>query len=88
MAVIALVFGNVTTGLVTTASSIVPNAIAVLFFGQARRADRRLDAVRQELGKSREAYALLEIASTIPRIINDSRLRNEIVAEIIRKVIA
>lgn len=88
LAVVALLLGNATTGLVTTASSVVPNAIASLFFVQARRADRRLDAVRQELSKSREAYALLEIANTIPRIINDSRLRNEIVAEIIRKVLA
>lgn len=88
LAVIALILGNVTTGLVTTASSVVPNAIASLFFVQARRADRRLDAVTQELSKSREAYALLEIANTIPRTINDLRLRNEIVAEILRKVIA
>lgn len=88
LAVVALVLGNVTTGLVTTASSIVPNAIASLFFVQARRANRRLDEVMQELSKSHEAYALLEIANTIPRIINDSRLRNEIVVEIIRKVIA
>lgn len=84
VAVWALLLNQITTGLLTTVSSVVPNAIASLLFVQARRADTRLDAVTKELTESREIYALLEITNTI----NDSHLQNELKAEIVRKVLA
>lgn len=88
VAVVALLLGNVTTGIVSTVASIVPNAIASIFFVQARQADKRLDGITQELAKSREAYVLLDIANTTAQSIDDPRLRNEVKAEIVRKVLA
>lgn len=83
LAVVALLFGHTKTGLVTTASSVVPNAVATLFFVQARRADIRLDAIGQNLTELREKYELIEMANSI----EDSLLRDALKAEIVRKVL-
>jgi len=88
LAVIFLILGNLTIGLVTTASSIVPNAVSSLFFVQSRRAARRLDLVTQELAKSREVNGLIEMASVASQGIDDPRLRDEVKAEIVRKILA
>lgn len=81
VAIAILIFGNTTTGIVTTAASVIPNTVAALFFVHARRADSRLDLVTARLNESREAYALIDIAETI----EDVTLRNQLKAEIVRK---
>jgi hypothetical protein len=84
VAVAILIFGGTTTGIVTTAASVIPNGASALFFLNARRANERLDVVTLRLGQSREAYALIEITETI----DDVTLRNQLKAEIVRKRLA
>src|SRR5712692_9093282 len=56
-AVGALVFGLITTGIVATVASAIPDAAAALFFLQAKRADDRLDQFANSLGELREVFA-------------------------------
>jgi hypothetical protein len=83
VAVIALILGHVTTGIVTTVSSVLPNVVAAIFFGQSKRADDRVDAVAKELSDARAWTARVQIAESI----KDTHLQDELKAEIVRKMI-
>jgi hypothetical protein len=83
-AVIVLILGQLTTGIVTTVASLVPNALAKIFFDQSRRADDRVDVLTKQLTEYREVAALVEIAQTI----EDEQLRNGLKAELVRKILA
>ena len=84
LAVVALVLGRVTEGILATASSALPHGLASISSARARHADNRLDSIREELTKSRELDALLEIANTV----DDPSLRNALKAEVVRQVLA
>lgn len=83
-AVVVLILGQLTTGIVTTVASVVPNVLASMFFANSRRADDRVDALTKRLTQYREAEALVDIAQTI----EDQQLRDGVKAEIVRKMLA
>lgn len=82
-AVVALVLGHVTAGIVMTVSSVIPSAVAGMFFGQSKRADDRVDAVTVQLTELREWGARLQIV----QLITDPHLQNELKAEMVRNMI-
>lgn len=82
-AVIVLILGQLTTGIVTTVASLVPNVLASMFFVNSRRADDRVDALTKRLTESREAAALVDIAQTVA----DQRLQDDLKAQIVRKML-
>jgi hypothetical protein len=83
-AVIVLILGQLTTGVVTTIASLVPNALASMFFVNSRAADARVDALTKRLTEYREAAALVDIAQTV----SDRRLQDDLKAQIVRKMLA
>jgi hypothetical protein len=84
VAVIVLILGQLTTGIVTTVASIVPNVLASMFFVNSRRADERVDALTKRLTGFRQAAAMVDIAQTI----ENEKLRDGVKAEIVRKMLA
>jgi hypothetical protein len=81
--VIAIIFGQVTGGIITAISSIVPNAAAALFFVQSKAANERVDAIQMRLTEARELQTAVEIVNTI----DDPKSRDELKAEIVRKAL-
>jgi len=81
--VIAVIFGEVTAGLITTISSVIPNAAAALFFVQSKAANERVDAIQTRLTEARELQTAVEIANTV----SDQKSRDGIKAEIVRKAL-
>ena len=81
--VIAVMFGQVTAGLITTISSIIPNAAAALFFVQSKNANERVDVIQTRLIEAREIQTAVEIVNTI----DDGKYRDRLKAEIVRKAL-
>ncbi len=81
--VVAVVFGQLTTGLITALSSAIPNVVAALFFLQSKAANERVDAIQIKLTEAREVQTAVEIANSI----ETKRERDRLKAEIVRKVI-
>ncbi|HEX6370721.1 MAG TPA: hypothetical protein VF006_17525 [Longimicrobium sp.] len=80
-AVGALVFGFTTTGIITTVASVIPDAAAVLFFRQAKRADDRLAEFANSLSELRDFFAVVEVAQTV----DNPQARDELKKYIVRK---
>lgn len=81
--VVAVVFGQLTTGLITSLSSAIPNVVAALFFLQSKAANERVDAIQTKLTEAREVQTAVQIADSI----ETKRERDRLKAEIARKVI-
>jgi hypothetical protein len=82
--VIALFFGKTTEGMITAICSLIPNAIAALFFVQSKASNERVDAIQNKLTEFREIQTAIEIANSI----ETKKERDKLKAEIIRKVIS
>jgi len=78
--VIAVIFGHVTAGLITSFSSAIPNVVAALFFLQSKAANERVDAIQTKLTEARKVQTAVEIANTI----SDRKSRDKLKAEIVR----
>lgn len=76
-------FGQATAGIITSISSLIPNAAAALFFVQSKSANERVDSIESKLSDAREIYAAVEIIETI----DDSKSRDKLKAEIVRKAL-
>lgn len=76
-------FGQATAGIITSISSVVPNAAAALFFVQSKSANERVDSIESKLSDAREIYAAVEIIETI----DDAKSRDKLKAEIVRKAL-
>lgn len=81
--VIAVVFGQLTEGVIAAISSVVPNTVAALFFLQSKVSNERIDAIQRKLSEAREVEIAVEIANSI----ETKRERDRLKAEIVRKVI-
>jgi hypothetical protein len=81
--VIAVVLGQVTEGMITAISSIVPNTVAALFFLQSKASNERVDVILRKLSEAREIETAVEIANSI----ETKRERDRLKSEIVRKVI-
>ena len=55
---------NITAGLVTSASSIIIEAVSALFFRQLREANKRVDNYYEKLLKEERIHQLIELALT------------------------
>jgi hypothetical protein len=77
------VFGQLTTGLITSLSSAIPNVVAALFFLQSKAANERVDVIQTKLTEAREVQTAVQIADSI----ETKRERDRLKAEIARKVI-
>jgi hypothetical protein len=81
--VIAVMLGQMTAGLITTISSVIPNAAAALFFVQSKNANERVDVIQGRLTEAREIQTAVEIVNTI----DDGKSRDRLKAEIVRKAL-
>jgi len=81
--VVAVVFGQLAAGLITSLSSAIPNVVAALFFLQSKAANERVDAIQTKLTEAREVQTAVEIANTI----SDRKSRDRLKAEIVRKAL-
>jgi hypothetical protein len=81
--VVVAIFGFTTAGIITAISSIIPNAIAALFFMQSRKADARVDAITSNLTEARAIQTAFEYANTI----DDPKSRDKMKAEIVRRTL-
>jgi len=81
--VVAVVFGQLTAGLITSLSSAIPNVVAALFFLQSKAANERVDAIQTKLTEAREVQTAVEIANTI----SDRKSRDRLKIEIVRKTL-
>lgn len=81
--VVAVVFGQLAAGLITSLSSAIPNVVAALFFLQSKAANERIDAIQTKLTEAREVQTAVEIANTI----SDRKSRDRLKAEIVRKAL-
>lgn len=79
----AVIFKQVTAGVITAISSIIPNAAAALFFIQSKTANERVDVIQKKLTEARELLTAVEIANTIA----DAKSRDKLKAEIVRKAL-
>jgi hypothetical protein len=83
LGVVAVIAGQVTAGVITAISSIIPNAAAALFFVQSKTANERVDAIQTRLTEAREISSAVEIANTI----DDPKSRNNLKVVIVRQVL-
>lgn len=81
--VIAVIFGQITAGVITAISSAIPDVAAALFFVQAKAANERVDAIQTRLTEARELQAAVDIAETI----DDPKSRNKLKAIIVKKAL-
>lgn len=81
--VIAVFIGQLTAGIVTAISSIIPNAAAALFFVQSKTANDRVDAIQRRLTDARELQTAVDITNTI----SDEKSRDKLKSEIVRKAL-
>lgn len=81
--VIALIFGQITAGLITTLSGVITTAVAKLFFDQSKAANRRVDDIQKRLTEAQRIQEAVKIASTI----GDPQRRDKLKAEIVRKAL-
>ena len=81
--ILAVMLGQLTAGVITAISSIVPNAAAALFFVQSKSANERVDAIQSRLTDARELQTAVEITNTI----GDPKSRDRLKAEIVRKAL-
>jgi len=81
--VLAVILGQVTAGVITAISSIIPNAAAALFFAQSRTANKRVDAIQTKLAEAREFLTAVEITNTI----EETKARDKLKTEIVRKAL-
>jgi len=81
--VVAVILGQITAGLITAISSVIPNAAAALFFVQSKAANERVDSIQMRLTDAREIQSAVEIVNTF----DDPKTRDKLKAEIVRKVL-
>jgi cytochrome c oxidase subunit IV len=81
--VIAVMFGQITAGIITAISSVVPNAAAALFFVQSKNANERVDVIQTRLTEAREVQTAVEITNTI----EDEKSRDKLKAQIVKKAL-
>jgi hypothetical protein len=62
---VALLLGNTTVGLVTTASSLIPDVAAALFFQQAREANKRVDENQERLLETEGIHRAIDLVMTL-----------------------
>jgi hypothetical protein len=75
--------GQITVGVITALSSLIPNAAAALFFVQSKTANERVDAIQSRLTEAREVQTAVEIVETV----EEPKARDKLKAEIVRKVL-
>lgn len=79
--IVAMLLGNTTVGLVTTAASLIPEVAAGLFFQQARGANRRVDGNQKKLLEVEGIHRAIELAMTIDDEDARDRLKGTIILE-------
>jgi TRADD-N domain-containing protein len=82
--VIMVLAGQVTGGVITSASGLIPNVAAALFFKQSQAANERLDAVQGRLGEAREIQVAIAVAETIQDLGSRDALKESIVKRVLR----
>lgn len=81
--IVAVILGQLTEGVITSISSIVPNVIAALFFLQSKAANERVDAIQTKLSDAREIQTAVEIANSV----ESKKARDKLKANIVQKVL-
>ena len=81
--VIAVIAGQITSGIITAIYSVLPNAAAAFFFRQSKAANERVDSIQTQLAETREVLSAIEIVNTI----DDVKSRDRLKAEIVRKML-
>jgi hypothetical protein len=81
--IVAVMFGQLTAGLITSISSVIPTVASALFFSQSKAANKRVDIIHTRLAEAREISKAVEIVDTI----EDPKSRDRLRAEIVRKVL-
>ena len=81
--VVTLMRGNTSTGIVSTISSVITEAIAALFFVQSRKANDRVDGITADLTESRKLFSLVGMVDTV----TDQKSRDKLKAEFVLKVL-
>ena len=81
--ILAMLLGNTTVGLFTTAASLIPEIAAGLFFQQAREANRRVDESQKKLLEAEGMHRAIELAMTI----DDEDARDQLKGTIILRAL-
>ena len=82
--VVALIFGQLTPGLITTLSGGVTTAVAKLFFDQSKAANKRVDDIQKQLN----AAQWIQEAVRIARTIGDPQQRDKYNADILKRALS
>lgn len=77
--VVLAMVGQVTTGLISMASGLIPEVVATLFFRQSKAADERVDSIQNRLAQELELQAAVSIANTI----EDTQARDNLKVNIV-----
>ncbi|MCC6187634.1 MAG: hypothetical protein IT318_01260 [Anaerolineales bacterium] len=81
--IVAMMFGFAAAGLVTSASGILSEVVALLFFREARQATDRLDRSLERLLESEGFFRAFVIADQIP----EAETRNRVIEAIVMRII-
>lgn len=81
--IILLLLGQVTAGVVSTITSLIPEATAVLFFQKDKELRSQIDRYHQQLLDSQRILTMVDIAETV----TDEQTRDNLKKEIIFRVL-
>ncbi|MFN3786319.1 MAG: TRADD-N-associated membrane domain-containing protein [Thiothrix sp.] len=81
--IILLLLGQVTAGVVSATTSLIPEATAVLFFQKDKELRSQIDRYHQQLLESQKILTMVDVAETV----SDEQTRDKLKQEIIFRVL-
>jgi|SRR2546421_10777834 len=81
--IVLLLLSQVTGGLVTTISSVIPETTALLFFNKDRELRRTIESYHQFMLESQHVHTMIDVAETIGNSVERDKMKQEIILTVL-----
>jgi hypothetical protein len=78
-----LLLSQVTGGVVTTVSSVIPETTALLFFNKDRELRKTIESYHQFMLESQHVHTMIDVAETISNPVERDRMKQEIILKVL-----
>jgi hypothetical protein len=83
IAVALLLIGQITGGVVTSISSIIPEVTALLFFQKDRELRRTIQSYHQYMLESQQVHTMIDVAETITNSVERDTMKQHIIFKVL-----
>lgn len=81
--IVLLLMGQVTGGVVTSISSIIPEVTALLFFAKDRELRRTIHSYHERMLESHQIHTLIDVAETVVNPAERDKIKHEIIFKVL-----